>query len=382
MRRGCNWTADEYQYLEENWGHISLKSISTKLNRSVNSIKIKVARLGLGAFLDNGDYVTYNQLLLAIGKASYSYTEKSWIEERGFPVKYRVVNNCRFRIVFIEDFWKWADKHRNFIDWSKFVPLALGKEPDWVKYQRKICYETKSSFRTTPWTTEEDNRLIMLLKQHRHTVDQISKRLGRTTGAIQRRCTDLGIKERPVKADNHKKWSDEEYHQLGEMIKQGYSYELLAEHFNRSSKAIRGRVYWMYLTENLDKVRAIIGDGSWGDNRPLRSIKHNTLNTAERIEVKENISQLAGILRGMAKLRYDYEDFWQKDTCKHWTSYCTKGEINCDECEYYQRIKEQYCKRCGGTFFERKENDLCESCRVARKKQAQKKYAILQKRGA
>lgn len=316
MGQAKNWTKSEVEYLSESWGYVSLKCIANKLNRSKGAVKLKASRLGLGAFLDNGDYITMHQLLQAIGKMPYGSIQKSWIEERGFPVKYKTVNDCKFKVVYLEEFWKWADKHRNFIDWSKFEPLALGKEPSWVQDQRKICHKTKNAYRTTPWTTEEDNRLIMLLKQHKYTVDQISKQLGRTAGAVQRRCCDLGLKERPVKADNHTKWTDEENHQLGELIKQGYSYELMAERFGRSSKSIRSRVYWMYLTENLDKARAIIGDGEWGDNRPERPITHNTLNAAERQEVRESLSQLAGVLRTVAKMQYDYEDFWQKDTCQ------------------------------------------------------------------
>ena len=38
----------------------------------------------------------------------------------------------------------------------------------------------------------------------------------------------------------------------------GYDYDLISEHINRSSKAIRGLVYRSYGTENLDKVRARI----------------------------------------------------------------------------------------------------------------------------
>lgn len=262
MGQKRNWTADEYRYLEENWGIVSLNRIAKKLNRSKTAIKIKVQRKGLGAFLQNGEYVTVNQLFKAIGKdSSNGYAEYSWIKNRGFPVKLKRVENCSFKIIYIDDFWKWAEQHRNFIDWSKFNENALGREPNWVDAQRRLCINTKNKYHTTPWTKEEDSRLILLLKQYRYTVDELSKRIGRTDGAIQRRCCELKIKERPLKADNHKLWSNEEHFQLEKLIKQGYNYELLAEIFNRSSKAIRGRIYNMYSTENLDKVRALIGIG-------------------------------------------------------------------------------------------------------------------------
>ena len=40
-------------------------------------------------------------------------------------------------------------------------------------------------------------------------------------------------------------------------------------------------------TENLDKVREIMGDGNFGDNRPERTIKQmNAMNTEERILIR------------------------------------------------------------------------------------------------
>ena len=223
MGANKSWTPTETEYLSENWGRISVKTIAAKLDRSINAVIVRKNRLGLGAFLDNGDYVTVNQLYKALGKTGgVGYTNTSWIENRGLPVKLRTVNDCKFKVIHLDDFWKWADKHRNFIDWSKFEPLSLGAEPPWVKEQRKICHKTKSAFRTTPWTPDEDSRLHAMLKMHKFTVDEISKTIGRTAGAIQRRCCDLNFKERPVKAGNHTKWAEAEYLQLGEFIKQGY----------------------------------------------------------------------------------------------------------------------------------------------------------------
>lgn len=376
--RGRNWTPDEIQFLEDKWGQLNLKTIASTLNRSPESIKRKAANLGLGSFLTAGGYVTLNQLFLAIGMCRSGHSNEYWIN-RGLPVKYKAKNKRKYIVVYLEDFWNWAEKNKGYIDWSKFPRHALGKEPSWVRKQRLISIEEKSKYKTTPWTKEEDDRLIMLLKQHKYSIDDISKRLGRTAGAIQRRCYNLGIKERPVQADNHNYWSEEEYRRLGELIKAGYPYELLSEIIGRSSKAIRGRVYCMYMTENLDKVREYIGNGNWGDNRPERPITHITLTSAERQEVKRNVSKLAGILRAQAA-KIGYDTYWQKDMCQHWEGYCTANQTDCDSCSCFQRIKPQYCARCGSTFHERKQNKICASCRTARKKQAQKKYAILSKR--
>lgn len=40
--------------------------------------------------------------------------------------------NNTFKIIYLDEFWKWAEKNRSFLDFSKMEPLALGKEPGWV----------------------------------------------------------------------------------------------------------------------------------------------------------------------------------------------------------------------------------------------------------
>ena len=254
----------------------------------------------------------------------------------------------------------------------------LGLEPGWVKEQRKIDIETKIAYKKTPWTEIEDKKLLRLLREFKYSYLDLSKKLNRTSGAIQRRICDLGYRERPIKADNHISWTQEESSLIGELIKQGLSYPLIAEVIGKSEKAIRGKIYNMYLTENLDKVRAYIGNGSWGDNRPERSIKQRLLMSIEEKEkVKEDLSKLAGLIRAFAKSHYDYNDYWQKDMCTKWDGYCTASETNCDSCTSFVRIRPQYCVRCGRTFFERDETKVCKSCRVQRIKQFKRKYAVM-----
>ncbi len=371
MGQARNWTSEELLYLSDSWGNKSLKTICEKLDRTENAIHVKVQRMGLGPFLDSGEYITWNQLLKAVGSTGGSgYKIKSWVENRGFPLKKKKVNNCSCKVVYLDDFWKWAENHKDFLDFSKFEENILGLEPEWVKDKRKHDIIRNRKYITTPWTKSEDSQLIYLLQQYKYTYDDLSKMLRRTNGAIQRRVCDLGIKERPIKAYNHTKWTDNDYKLLGDLIKSGYGYDLIAEKIGKSSKAIRGRVYAMYLTENLDKARGYIGEGCFGNNRPERKLTQlNVMNTEERKETRDLISRFAGICRYVYRQSFDESDFWQKDICMHWDDYCTMNETDCDSCTSFERIKPQYCKRCGATFYEREEHLYCQRCREQRKKQ-------------
>lgn len=338
--------------------------------------------MGLGAFLNAGDYVTWNQLNVALGLGSASaYRQTSWVKNRAFPIHTKRIRQNYFRIVYLDEFWEWAEKNKGFLDFSKFEPYALGEESEWVAEKRKADYQKSRTYKMTPWTGSEDHRLKMLLSRHQYSYRDLSRMLGRTEGAIQRRICDLGIKDRPIKADNHVKWTDEEYEVLGQMIVDGMNYEQMSEIIGKSAKAIRGRVYTMYLTENLDKARSMMNGGPWGTGRPERKIKHYLhMNQEEKQQVKELLTRLAVIIRHQYRECFDEGDFWQKDICQHWDGYCTAGGTDCDSCTEFQRIQPQYCKRCGKEFLERKENLYCKSCRDDRRKQYLRKQAILSNR--
>ena len=367
------WTSEEIDYLANNWGTVSIGNIAKKLGRSDTAITLKAQRIGLGAFLENGEYITLNQLIIAVtGSAgNYSYKNTSWVKNRGLPVRKKKVGKCYFRVVYIDDFWEWAEKNRSFIDFSKMTPLILGAEPEWVTEQRKKDFKSLPIQRKDRWTKAEDSRLKVLLGQYKYTYAELSRMLGRTNGAIQRRCTDLGIKERPIKADTHgvsAKWTQAMYDTVAECI--------ISEKIDKSEKAIRGKVYSTYLTENLDKVRAMLGIGKWGDGAPEPSVRQAQYLPKTRTKCLRSVTDLIAVLK-YRRNSLAYGPYWQRHMCVKWDDYegCTAGGAGCDDCAEFERIKPQYCARCGATFYERKENRFCAQCRTARKKQAQKRWS-------
>ena len=79
-----------------------------------------------------------------------------------------------------------------------------------------------------------------------------------------------------------------------------------------------------------------------------------------------------------------YDPFFQRFMCMKWDDIggCSAGCTDCDSCTEFERIKPQYCARCGGTFYERKQNRFCAPCRTARKKHAQRHWARTCAKGA
>lgn len=385
MGKGKQWTPEEDAYLSEMWGYVSIDGLGKHLNRSRNAVIVRVRRLGLPPFLESGDYVTMNQLLHALGYGNvHGYHVKSWVEERGFPMKIKMRSSkARIKVVYLEDFWAWAEKNRSFVDFSRMEPLALGKEPAWVQEQRRIDYRSFAIQRKDHWTEQEDSRLKMLLGLKKYGYAELSEMLSRSAGAIQRRISDLGLTDKPVRVPTHGQnsvWTPEHVQILCEGIRNGVSYAILARQIGKSEKAVRGRVYVDYLTENADKVRAMLGDGEWGDGAPLPTVKQAVYHSRYRTDTNADLERLAGLLLlRLRELRKDEgkDDFWLKETCQHWSLIegCTKGETDCDACPHFLRIKPQYCCRCGATFLERTEQTFCSACRTARRNLYRRKWA-------
>ena len=388
QKNSCKkWRTADDEILMDCWGKFSIPTIAKRLGRSTLAIKNRAAELSLGPSLLAGDFITLNQLVKVFQNANSSagYQVESWQKNRGLPIHTYRVDTESFRVVYLDEFWEWAEKHRSYLDFSKMEPLALGAEPEWVPEQRRKDFQAFALQRKDPWTPDEDSRLAMLLKQQKYGYAELSEILHRSEGAIVRRCRDLGLKERPVRADNHGKdsvWTDEHFRILADGIRHGDGYPMIGKAVGRSEKAVRGKVYFTYLTEDADKVRAMLGNGPWGHGAPEPTVRQGFNLSRTRTEVRKNLSILDALLRKrMNDLGYD--PYWQRFMCMNWDDIggCTAGYPDCDSCTEFRRIPPQYCARCGSTFYEREENRFCKNCRAARKKQAQRKFAVLHARG-
>lgn len=235
------YSLEETDYIEDNWGALSINTIAKNLNRPIGGLINKKCRMHLGNFLDSGEYITVHQLFISIGRnGGNDYTLKHWIK-KGFPVKKKRVCNCSFKIIYLNDFWKWAKKYRMHIDFNKFEKNVLGEEPPWVKEQRKADV-LFSKYKLTTWTKEQDNHLKSLLKLYKYTYKELSLAIFRTEGAIRRRMVELKINERPLREDAHGIWSPEQIKIVIEMYHKGYRSEVIKDYINKSGHAIDGKI--------------------------------------------------------------------------------------------------------------------------------------------
>lgn len=247
-----NYSPYEINYIQDNWGVVSLGHIAKTLNRPISGLINKKGRMQLGPFLENGGYITVHQLFLAIGRTGGNdYTFKKWVKT-GFPVKRKKVHECSFNVIYLDDFWKWAKEYRMHIDFNKFKKNVLGEEPAWVKDQREADIAF-SKYKITPWTRAEDNHLKSLLKLYKYTYKELSKSMFRTEGSIKRRLVDLGIMERPLRENPHSVWSQEQIETVVSMYSKGYRSEIIKDYIDKSGQAINGKIERLILAGVLTK---------------------------------------------------------------------------------------------------------------------------------
>lgn len=136
-RQHSQWDAQEEDYLLSRYGTMSDTSIAHNLNRELSEVRAKAKEMRLGSKLDNVDGVTLSSIATALwGNSSAQYQRK--LLDMGVP--YTVVsygNEQTYHIVNLDDFFKWAKKHQDELNFCKFEKWIFGKEPAWVDIKRK-----------------------------------------------------------------------------------------------------------------------------------------------------------------------------------------------------------------------------------------------------
>ena len=234
-----NWTYDEIQFIKAQWGEMNIKQIAKRLNRSLMAVRLKAQRLKLRDWLKYHELITLNQFyILIFGRCIESYTLSIW-EREGLPIKNIKKINRTYRMIDFEQFIKWYKDHLTVIDISRTKDGDFGVEPDWLKEKRKAD-KMAAAYKMRPWTKQEDDRLKSLLKTYRYGYRELSIKLKRTEGSLKRRMNDLNLKERPLRADNHTPWKDDEIEKVRNLFLKGYKSVVIAEFVNRSALAING----------------------------------------------------------------------------------------------------------------------------------------------
>ena len=159
------------------------------------------------------------------------------------------------------------------------------------------------------------------------------------------------------------KWSPVEDQTAIALFKQGFTIQQIADRISRTHSGVEHRI------SRLDV---------WGSGKYIGNQKQEKSENLKRLQ---SLTKLSTILL-FRRNQLAFDGFWQKSICMNWDDFkgCKVNENDCDSCTSFIRIREQYCRRCGATFLKRQQSDMCDNCKAAKKKQAQRKWAVLNAR--
>lgn len=174
MRR--EWTENEINYMEKRYVSQPVEQTAKALNRSVYSVKRKASRLRLI------HYANENLSAKTISRCFNSDVSVviRWINKFELPAKSMSVGGQTKYSIDAEQFWKWAEKNKEIINWSKYEDKSLLPEPDWVKESKRNYANPKHRTRIT----EQDRTQVKMLLKKGYTYPMIAKEMGRTYDAI------------------------------------------------------------------------------------------------------------------------------------------------------------------------------------------------------
>ncbi|MCI8575816.1 MAG: helix-turn-helix domain-containing protein [Bacilli bacterium] len=197
------WSVEEKLELKELWGTMSFKSIAKRLNRTEDAIRQKGYKMNLGnPFAANGLYLKISDVSRELD-VDQLRIRRSWIA-KGLKVHAVKFKEKSILGIKIDELFSFLEVNQDLFDASKLEENILGEEPKWLKEKRKRDYQNPPIKKFRRWTDEERCILRLLLAQGK-THAEIGKRLNRKTKSvsdeIQKQNLTLSIIWQPDEED-------------------------------------------------------------------------------------------------------------------------------------------------------------------------------------
>ena len=184
------WTVEEIEYLIESWGKLSVTTIAKKLNRTEKAIIEKKSKLKLGSFNANSGYISLNELLRYIYRNNSSSYIKKKMLSNGLPTIDKKRHKGSIKMVNIDVFWEWGEKHQNILNFRSLEENLFGQEPMWVKAKRKTDYENQLKYKSGEKWTEDEVARLKKYTELGFSLSKISEELCRSKHSIRRKRYD------------------------------------------------------------------------------------------------------------------------------------------------------------------------------------------------
>jgi len=232
------WTLEDENYLEDNFGKVSLKTITSNLNRTESAVMSKACKIGVTQ-KDNANWYTLADFCQ---RANLSRTTvQYWIDECGFPTTRNKKVSKKYIRVYPDKFWEWAETNKHRIQWTEFPKYALDNESNWVDEIRKSSKRKVNKRRN--WSNYEIVELKRLLNLEQYTYPELTEKLDRSHGAIKRKIYDLRLPvPLYVNRGAAREYRNEEIEEAVNLYEKGYPMHAIAKNLNRTEMGLRGKL--------------------------------------------------------------------------------------------------------------------------------------------
>ena len=171
------WTKEEELYMHRRYMYQPLEKTASVLKRTPASVKRKAAALGLSTY--GGELINAKMLGECFG-LSVSVIIR-WVNKFGLPAKQVVYPHQTRYLIDMEDFWPWAEKNKEKINWSGYIRDSVPPEPQWVADAIK---NDSTNRHGRPITTIEKSRIRDLMRQGL-SYREISNITGRSRDSVK-----------------------------------------------------------------------------------------------------------------------------------------------------------------------------------------------------
>lgn len=189
---GGTWTKEEDEFIEIHAAHKTLEWMAKKLHRTPDGLRVHMIDIGIGDLhMEKG---TYSAKALSEIIGTSHETVRRWIQDKGLPAvktsRYVQVERRHMRYhITPEDFWRWAEKNRDLVEFNRIEPHSLPPEPQWLAEERKKQFYRPAKQKT--WEPEEDQRLLRYYYVEAVRQIDIAKEMGRSLNSIEKRLKRL-----------------------------------------------------------------------------------------------------------------------------------------------------------------------------------------------
>lgn len=237
------WTQEEMDFIEQHVGKMAIPTLAKRLAeecgnvRTPTAVHVKLKKMGITNIRRETGRMTANELATLIGtdiKVVIRWIRKGLLKSVRRAACFKTKNY----LISVENFWEFAEKNKDQVNFYKIKPNIIIPEPEWVEAERKKDYYAVPKKHRTAWTPSED-RVLVTMKKEGYSLEDIAKRLNRSVPAVKGRKERLVTKGVIPNERINIRWREEEIEMLYRLEEKGYTDERIAYELGREVYHIR-----------------------------------------------------------------------------------------------------------------------------------------------